>query len=174
MQRYLSLYLCSYEIWSIKFRYQYNHLRSFMSRTIFFNNADKGARLGNRTALKSFLEKQLFKEGITIEALQFVFCSDEYLLGINKQFLNHDYYTDIISFDLSEQRGQLIGDIYISIDRVKENAKIQDNLYMHELLRVIFHGALHFCGYKDKKPADVKLMRAMEDKWLKAYLKSIS
>ncbi|MEY3539336.1 MAG: hypothetical protein RL188_753, partial [Bacteroidota bacterium] len=90
------------------------------------------------------------------------------------QFLNHDYYTDIISFDLSEEKGELIGDIYISVDRVKENAKMHKTPILHELLRVIFHGALHFCGYKDKKPADIKLMRAMEDKWLKAYLKIIS
>lgn len=142
--------------------------------TIFFNKADKSTSLGHRTELKAFLAKQIRKEGIVIESLQYVFCSDEYLLGINKQFLNHDYYTDIISFDLSEQKSQLIGDIYISIDRVKENAKTQGNVYMHELLRVIFHGALHFCGYKDKKPSDVKLMRAMEDKWLKAYLKIIA
>lgn len=142
--------------------------------TIFFNKADKSTSLSHRTELKAFLEKQLRKEGISIEALQYVFCSDDYLLDINKQFLNHNYYTDIISFDLSEKKGQLIGDIYISIDRVKENAKNQGNVYMHELLRVIFHGALHFCGYKDKKPADVKLMRAMEDKWLRAYLKIIA
>ena len=141
--------------------------------TIFFNKADKGTSLANRILLKSFIEKQLRKEGITIEALQYVFCSDDYLLNINKQFLNHDYYTDIISFDLSEKKGVLIGDIYISIDRVKENAKTHGNKYVHELLRVIFHGALHFCGYKDKKPADAKLMRSMEDKWLKAYLKTI-
>ncbi len=142
--------------------------------TIFFNKADKGTSLTNRTLLKSFIEKQLRKEGIAIEALQYVFCSDDYLLHINKQFLNHDYYTDIISFDLSEEKGVLIGDIYISIDRVKENAKTHGNKYIHELLRVIFHGALHFCGYKDKKPADAKLMRSMEDKWLKAYLKTIA
>lgn len=142
--------------------------------SIYFNKADKGSSLGNRTALKLFIEKQLRKEGLSIESLQYVFCSDEYLLGINKQFLNHDYYTDIISFDLSEQKGVLIGDIYISVDRVKENAKTHGNLFVQELLRVIFHGALHFCGYKDKKPADVKLMRAMEDKWLKVYLKTIS
>ncbi len=142
--------------------------------SIYFNKADKGSSLGNRTALKLFIEKQLRKEGLSIESLQYVFCSDEYLLGINKQFLNHDYYTDIISFDLSEQKGVLIGDIYISVDRVKENAKTHGNLLVHELLRVIFHGALHFCGYKDKKPADVKMMRAMEDKWLKAYLKITS
>lgn len=142
-----------------------------MNTTISFNKADKTITLGNRVALKAFLEKQLKKEGIRIECLQYVFCSDKYLLDINKQFLNHDYYTDIISFDLSETKGVLIGDIYISVDRVKENAKTMKTTQGNELLRVIFHGALHFCGYKDKKPADAKLMRSMEDKWINAYLK---
>jgi rRNA maturation RNase YbeY len=145
-----------------------------MGRTIFFNNADKGTSLKFRTALKNFIKKQCYKEGVKIDALQYVFCSDAYLLEINKQFLNHDFYTDIISFDLSDQKGILKGEVYISIDRVKDNAKTEGNLYMHELLRVIFHGALHFCGYKDKKPSDAKLMRSMEDKWLKAYLKMIT
>jgi len=145
-----------------------------MSRTIFFNMADKGTSLRFRTILKTFINKQCLKEGIKIETLQYVFCSDKYLLDINNQFLNHDFYTDIISFDLSEEKGLLIGDVYISVDRVKENAKTEGNLYMHELLRVIFHGALHFCGYKDKKPADANIMRSMEDKWLKAYLKMIA
>ena len=145
-----------------------------MDRTILFNNADKGTSLRFRTKLKAFISKQCQKEGVRIGALQYVFCSDAYLLDINKRFLNHDFYTDIISFDLSEQKGSLVGDVYISIERVKENAKTEGNLYMHELLRVIFHGALHFCGYKDKKPADVKVMRSMEDKWLKAYLKTIA
>jgi rRNA maturation RNase YbeY len=145
-----------------------------MGQSIFFNNADKGTSLRSRTQLKAFINKQCLKEGVQIETLQYVFCSDKFLLDINKKYLNHNFYTDIISFDLSDQKGRLIGDVYISIDRVKENAKTGGNLYTHELLRVIFHGALHFCGYKDKKPADVKTMRAMEDKWLKAYLKTIS
>ena len=142
-----------------------------MCMTITFNKADKNTTLNNKVALKAFIEKQIKQEGLTIESLNYVFCSDKYLLGINKKFLNHDYYTDIISFDLSEVPGVLIGEVYISVDRVKENAKTMGNLYSSELLRVIFHGALHFCGYKDKKTADAKLMRAMEDKWLKAYLK---
>jgi rRNA maturation RNase YbeY len=142
-----------------------------MGNTIFFNNADKSTSLRSRTELKTFINKQCLKEGVHIETLQYVFCSDKFLLDINKRYLNHNFYTDIISFDLSDQKGQLIGDVYISIERVKENAKTEGNLYTHELLRVIFHGALHFCGYKDKKPADAKLMRSMEDKWLKAYLK---
>ena len=144
-----------------------------MPHTIFFNNADRFTSLRSRTELKTFINKQCLKEGVHIETLQYVFCSDTFLLDINKRFLNHNFYTDIISFDLSEQNGSLIGDVYISIDRVKENAKTEGNLYTHELLRVIFHGALHFCGYKDKKPADQKTMRSMEDKWLKAYLKIV-
>ena len=144
-----------------------------MPHTIFFNNADKSTSLRSRTELKTFINKQCLKEGVHIETLQYVFCSDTFLLDINKRFLNHNFYTDIISFDLSEQKGRLIGDVYISIDRVKENTKTEGNLYTHELLRVIFHGALHFCGYKDKKPADQKTMRSMEDKWLKAYLKIV-
>jgi rRNA maturation RNase YbeY len=144
-----------------------------MGSTIFFNNADKSTSLRSRTVLKTFIDKQCLKEGIHIETLQYVFCSDAFVLDINNRYLNHNYYTDIISFDLSEQKGRLIGDVYISIDRVKENAKTEGHPYMQELLRVIFHGALHFCGYKDKKPADQKIMRSMEDKWLKAYLKII-
>ncbi|MFM1930082.1 MAG: rRNA maturation RNase YbeY [Bacteroidota bacterium] len=138
--------------------------------TISFNKADATATLTNRVALKSFIEKRVKKEGLAIESLNYVFCSDKYLLQINKQFLNHNYYTDIISFDLSEEPGKLIGEVYISIDRVKDNAKTHGASNKEELLRVIFHGALHFCGYKDKKPADAKKMRQMEDTWLTAYL----
>ena len=141
--------------------------------TISFNKADANATLANRVALKSFIEKKLKKEGYTIDSLTYVFCSDKYLLKINNDFLSHDYYTDIISFDLSEVPGQLIGEVYISVDRVKDNAKTHGTSLKDELHRVIFHGALHFCGYKDKKPADAKLMRSMEDKWLKTYLRLI-
>jgi rRNA maturation RNase YbeY len=141
---------------------------------ISFNTADKNTTLTNRLALKAFIERGLKKEGIAIDTLQYIFCSDKFLLNINKSFLNHDYFTDIISFDLSETGGTLIGEIYISIDRVKDNAKTHKTSYTEELLRVIFHGALHFCGYKDKKPSDAKEMRAQENKWLKSYLESIS
>ena len=142
-----------------------------MTKTISFNKADATVRLGNRVALKSFIEKKVKKEGYTIDSLTYVFCSDKYLLKINKDFLSHDYYTDIISFDLSEPTGHLIGEVYISVDRVKDNAKTHGTTFKEELHRVIFHGALHFCGYKDKKPSDVKIMRQMEDRWLSAYMK---
>ncbi len=139
--------------------------------TISFNKADANATLANRVALKSFIEKRVKKEGYTIDSLTYVFCSDKYLLKINKDFLSHDYYTDIISFDLSEVPGRLIGEVYISVDRVKDNAKTHGTSLKDELHRVIFHGALHFCGYKDKKPTDAKKMRQMEDAWLSAYMK---
>jgi probable rRNA maturation factor len=139
--------------------------------TIFFNKADANATLANRVALKSFIEKKVKKEGYSIDSLTYVFCSDKYLLKINKDFLSHDYYTDIISFDLSDVPGQLIGEVYISVDRVKDNAKTHGTSLKEELHRVIFHGALHFCGYKDNKPSDAKKMRQMEDAWLSAYMK---
>ena len=142
-----------------------------MCMTISFNKADANATLANRVALKSFIEKKVKKEGYSIDSLTYVFCSDKYLLKINKDFLSHDYYTDIISFDLSDVPGQLIGEVYISVDRVKDNAKTHGTSLKEELHRVIFHGALHFCGYKDKKPSDAKKMRQMEDAWLSAYMK---
>jgi rRNA maturation RNase YbeY len=140
--------------------------------TISFNKADANATLANRVALKSFIEKKVKKEGYSIDSLTYVFCSDKYLLKINKDFLSHDYYTDIISFDLSEVPGQLIGEVYISVDRVRDNAKTHGTSLKEELHRVIFHGAPHFCGYKDKKPSEAKKMREMEDRWLNAYMKS--
>ena len=145
-----------------------------MSTTISFNKADKNATLGNRVALRTFIEKQFKKHGLQVQSLQYIFCSDHYLLNINKSYLKHDYYTDIISFDLSETKDAFIGEFYISVDRVKENSITHQTAFTKEILRVIFHGALHFCGFKDKKPADAKEMRAQENKWLKSYLKSIS
>ena len=139
--------------------------------SISFNQADSKVTLANRVALKSFIEKRVKKEGYSIETLTYVFCSDKYLLKMNKDFLSHNYYTDIISFDLSETPGNLIGEVYISVDRVKDNAKTHGTTLKEELHRVIFHGALHFCGYKDKKPADTIKMRQMEDAWLSAYMK---
>lgn len=143
-----------------------------MCMSISFNQADSKVTLANRVALKSFIEKRVKKEGFSIETLTYVFCSDKYLLKMNKDFLSHNYYTDIISFDLSETPGNLIGEVYISVDRVKDNAKTHGTSLKEELHRVIFHGALHFCGYKDKKPTDTKKMRQMEDLWLAAYMKS--
>ena len=133
--------------------------------------ADKNIALTDRTALKLFIKNIFKKEKRSFESLSYVFCSDEYLLAINQQYLQHDYYTDIITFDLSEPNAALQGDIYISIDRVRDNAKQLDISIKNELHRVIFHGVLHLCGYKDKTPKDEKAMRSMEEKYLKLYFK---
>ena len=120
--------------------------------------------------LKSFITGIFKTERKKLNQLTYIFCSDDYLLQINRQFLNHDYYTDIISFDMSEYPGAPIqGEIYISIDRVKENASIQHNSIEQELHRVIFHGALHLCGYKDKEKKQQQQMRAKEDYYLSRY-----
>ncbi len=104
-----------------------------------------------------------------MESLDIIFCDDTYLLELNSEFLKHDYYTDILSFRLSSIGKPLIAEIYISIDRVRDNAKNLNSSFKSELHRVIFHGVLHFCGYKDKSPADLLKMRTMENKWLTRY-----
>jgi rRNA maturation RNase YbeY len=92
-------------------------------------------------------------------------------LTLNRQFLHHDYYTDILSFPLSGPGDPLVAEIYISIDRVRDNAGNHQASFREELHRVIFHGILHFCGYKDTSSADIKKIRGMEDKYLKTYFR---
>lgn len=139
---------------------------------VHFFNADKKATFKNRNKLKIFLIKLLKKEGAReLLNLSYIFCSDNYLLEINREFLHHDFYTDIITFDLSSDKTTLTGEIYISIDRVKENAKGLGTSYHEELHRVIFHGALHLCGFKDKTKQQKDTMRIMEDKTLELYFK---
>ncbi len=130
---------------------------------IFFEK--KGVPLRDRTALKAFIEKMFRKEGRKLGSLNYIFCSDKRLLEINRQFLQHDYYTDIITFDLSSGP-EIEAEIYISIDRVRENARNLSLTLKSELHRVIFHGALHLCGYGDKTAEEVEGMRRAEGYWL--------
>src|SRR6202000_2206007 len=97
---------------------------------------------------------------------------DDYLREINRQYLDHDYYTDIITFDLSEKGQSINAEIYISVDRVRENARKFGSSLRQELHRVIFHGALHLCGYKDKTSAQEKEIRKMEEKYLPLWRRS--
>jgi len=136
-----------------------------------FFSADAKAPALPRTKLKSFINSLFKKEGRSLNELSYVFCSDEYLLHINRQFLNHDYYTDIITFDISDNKQEIKGEIYISIDRVKDNAKQLDQSTQTELLRVIFHGALHLCGYKDKSKLQQAEMRQKENHYLSKFHK---
>lgn len=132
------------------------------------------AKLKDKRKLSVFLDKLIGKhlKKISKIQLQYIFCDDTYLLAMNQQFLNHDTLTDIITFDMSEQPDEVTGEIYISVDRIKENAERFGVAYANELHRVIFHGALHLCGFKDKKAADKEEMRRQEDKCLKEYFKS--
>ncbi len=123
-----------------------------------------------RNRLKSFLAQLVGSESRkTLDNLVYIFCTDAYLLEINRQFLAHDEYTDIVTFDLAADKQTITGEIYISIDRVKENAVTHNVRFESELHRVIFHGVLHLCGYKDKTTKEVKLMRAMEEQYLSLY-----
>jgi rRNA maturation RNase YbeY len=109
------------------------------------------------------------EETTGFHSLNYIFCNDEYLLNINRDFLQHDDYTDIITFNLDHDGG-IIGEIYISIERVKENALIFKVPFLKELYRVMFHGALHLAGYKDKSKAEQVEMREKEDYYLGKYL----
>lgn len=115
------------------------------------------------------IETVLANENRTLGEVNYIFCSDEYLLNINKQYLNHDYYTDVISFDYSED-GIISGDIFISVDTVKDNAKEYEVEFKKELARVMVHGVLHFIGYKDKTDEDAKLMRQKENQYLPLFI----
>jgi probable rRNA maturation factor len=137
----------------------------------FFFPEKKVPALKERTRLKGFINKLFQKEGFKLNSLNYIFCSDDYLLTLNQQHLQHDYYTDILTFDLSHTKKEIEGEIYISIDRVRDNAENHDKTFNNELHRVIFHGALHLCGYKDKTKEQEKKMRGKEDEWLALYFK---
>ena len=136
-----------------------------------FQKADSQLSLAAKTELKAFIENLFKKEKTSLATINYIFCSDKYLLSINQQFLNHDYYTDIITFGLHDKGTPVVAEVYISVDRVKDNAKTHGVTFTSEMLRVLFHGALHLCGYKDKSKADILIMRSKEDAYLKRYTK---
>ena len=115
--------------------------------------------------LRAWLRRAFEGEGQNLVSLNYVFCSDAYLLNINQQFLNHDDFTDVITFDYGGEDG-IAGEIYISVDRVKENAETFGVPFRDELHRVMIHGALHLCGYKDSKPEGKREMTEKEDYYL--------
>jgi len=131
----------------------------FFTQDIKFN-------LPQKEDVKKFLKKTAIAEGKKMGELSVIFCSDEYLLQINRRYLQHDYYTDIITFDYTE-KDVISGDMFISIDRVKANAEEYSQTFDKELLRVMAHGLLHLCGYDDSTEKQRKAMRAAEDKYLK-------
>ncbi len=136
---------------------------------VLFHTADKQLKLKNKTALKEFIASIFDHENQPLKKLDYVFCSDEYLLQMNKDFLQHDYYTDIITFPLSDKHQPIVGEVYISLDRVNDNASQHNASVLDETLRVLFHGALHLCGYGDKSENEIKTMRAKEDFYINLF-----
>jgi probable rRNA maturation factor len=128
--------------------------------------------LANRNWLRETIISIFKRHKTKFASLNLVFCSDEFLLDINRTYLNHDYYTDIITFNLSEPGVPVEGEIYISIDRVKENASTEQVSFTHELHRIIFHGVLHLCGFSDKNPTDKAEITKQENKLLTQYFSS--
>ena len=122
--------------------------------------------LKNKTIIKKWIERTIIEEGYRLEELNFILCSDEYLLRINQEYLQHDDYTDVITFDNSEEPKTIVSDIFISIDRIKENAKDFKSTITNELCRIMIHGTLHLLGYLDKTKAAKKEMTAKEDYYL--------
>jgi len=136
-----------------------------MSAGISFLTHNVSFRLKNKSALIDWLNNVAKREKKKIFHLQYVFCSDAEILRINKSFLKHDYYTDIITFDYT-QSIDLQGEIYVSLDTVQSNSNKLNVSFNEELNRVLVHGLLHLCGYKDKSKADKLLMRSKEDEAL--------
>jgi|SRR6185312_1924298 len=131
-----------------------------------FFEEDISYKLKNKAAVKKWITDTVRAEGFILKELSYIFCSDIYLLQVNRQFLNHNYFTDIITFDNSAGDGLIVGDIFISIDRVRENAAKFNMPLLDELHRVIIHGVLHLVGYNDKTPADKEKMTLKEDFYL--------
>jgi probable rRNA maturation factor len=131
-------------------------------------NYETDFQLENETQFSDWISRVILSENKKEGDINYIFCDDEYILEINKQYLDHDYYTDIISFDYSVGN-ELNGDIFVSIDRVKENATDFNATFDEELKRVIIHGILHYCGYKDKSEEDEALMRCKEDEKTKMF-----
>ena len=128
-------------------------------------NYETDFNLEDEERISSWIIKAISNEGFKFEEINYVFCDDDYLHKLNVEFLDHDTLTDVISFDYSV--GKIIqGDIFISVERVIDNAKDFEVDFLSELKRVIVHGVLHYCGYKDKTPSDASLMREKEEYYL--------
>lgn len=133
---------------------------------IHFFNEDISFTLKQKDHTRAWINQTILSEGYHLNELTFIFCNDDYLLNINRQYLNHDTYTDIITFDNSEVEGEITGDIFISIDRIRDNAAKFGVSVQDELHRVIIHGTLHLLGYRDKTRTEKALMTEKEDAYL--------
>jgi len=133
---------------------------------VHFFSEDLEFTLKQKTNVRNWIKSTIVAEGYALDELNFIFCSDAYLLTINQQYLDHDTYTDIITFDNSEVEDRITGDIFISVERVRENASSFGVAFEDELHRVIIHGTLHLLGYPDKTKAEKTRMTQKEDEYL--------
>lgn len=132
-------------------------------------------KLTQKLLRKKWLKSIILAEGdFEISDINYIFCTDEELLTVNKEYLNHDYYTDIITFDMAEEEGELAGDIYVSIDRITDHAQTIGEGFERELSRVLAHGVLHLCGYGDKEEAEIPKMRAAEERAIALWQEMIA
>jgi rRNA maturation RNase YbeY len=136
---------------------------------IIFFNEDINFKFRGKKNFKSWLKKVADKEGFKIKDLNYIFCSDEYLLEINVDYLNHNTFTDIITFDNSEDESTIEGDIFVSIERVRENSQTLNTVFDEELKRVIVHGLLHLCGHDDHSNEDKAEMRRLESEYISIF-----
>jgi probable rRNA maturation factor len=137
-----------------------------MALPVFFFEEDIRFKPKNKTGLRAWIKETILAEGYTLKEINYIFCSDEYLLGINQQYLNHDTLTDIITFDNADIPKVVLGDIFISAERITENAALFKSGPIDELHRVMIHGVLHLLGYTDKTKKDKHQMTQKEDFYL--------
>lgn len=136
---------------------------------VSFNFVDTKDILKQKNKLKSWIKSIVEQNGMKAGDISYIFCSDDYLLEINQNYLQHDFYTDIITFDYTAEN-KIAGDLFISIDRVMDNAKELNVSFEEELHRVIIHGVLHLLGFKDKSDKEAKQMRIKEQECLKTLM----
>ncbi len=141
---------------------------------VYFHSEDRIFRFEQKNKLKDFINNLFQLEKTQLRRLDYIFCSDEYLLQLNRSALNHDYYTDILTFPLHEEKQPVEAEIYISLDRVRENASLHREKFKTELLRVIFHGALHLCGFDDHLENDIREMRTKENQYISLFQENVS
>lgn len=132
---------------------------------IYYHSEDIRYEVKNKLHIRKWITDTIINEGFKLGDINYIICSDEYLLKLNRSSLDHDYYTDIITFDYCEN-GEVSGDLFISIDRVLDNSRTIGSDFIDELHRVMIHGVLHLCGYKDKTKKDEETMRKKEDYYL--------
>ena len=134
-----------------------------------FFSEKKSFQITKKKKIRLLVKEICKNEGYGLSFLNYIFCTDSYLLEINQKYLNHNKLTDIITFDFSEKKKTAEGDLYISVERVKENSKKYKVLFTKELIRVIIHGLLHLMGHNDGSEKEKKRMRSLENKYLYLY-----